>query len=155
MTAWVRRSGCQDLRSLTKLFCSGDQSTLQKCGHPKPPRFRGQVSAGSVWVSRGKVTEDSVELFVAWLHVSKCLHDCQRLSSDPEVACSQHKVRSLICQNRKMPPGMKRKLDRSQWERIAEEAACVTNMASEVLAIMPVSAEALQQAWQDQYVNLP
>ena len=54
-----------------------------------------------------------------------------------------------------MPPGMKRKLDRSQWERIAEEAACVTNMASEVLAIMPVSAEALQQAWQDQYVNLP
>eukprot|EP00434_Breviolum_minutum_P024555 symbB.v1.2.021690.t1/scaffold1889.1/size97066/5 len=91
------------------------------------PVFRGTggSAASNVWAARGKVTEESVELF----------------------------VKTLIEQNRKMPAGMKRKLDKSQWERIAEESACVCQMAIEVLSVMPVSSEALREAWHDRYVD--
>ena len=51
-----------------------------------------------------------------------------------------------------MPMGMRRKLDRPQWERIAEEAACLCHMAEEVLTIMPVSPETLRAAWHERYI---
>ena len=63
------------------------------------------------------------------------------------------KVKTLIEQNRKMPAGMKRKLDMSQWERVAEESACVCQMALEVLSVMPVSPDALRELWHDRYVD--
>lgn len=52
-----------------------------------------------------------------------------------------------------MPAGMKTKLQRVQWDRIAEEAACVVHMAEEVLAIMPVSDTALYESWHQKYIE--
>ena len=62
-------------------------------------------------------------------------------------------VKTLICQNRKMPTGMRVKLQRPQWDRIAEECACVVHMAEEVLAIMPVDQAALHEAWHQKYIE--
>ena len=59
----------------------------------------------------------------------------------------------MIHQSRRTPDGMKRKVDRMQWDRLAEEAACVVHMAEEVLALMPVSPEVLREKWLDAYIQ--
>ena len=46
-----------------------------------------------------------------------------------------------------------RKLDRSQWDRIAEESACVVAMGIEVQALLPIDDSALRAAWHDLYVD--
>ena len=62
-------------------------------------------------------------------------------------------MKTLVQQSRRTPHDMKRKVDRQQWDRIAEEAACVCHMAQEVLALMPVSPETLKEKWVDAYIN--
>lgn len=48
---------------------------------------------------------------------------------------------------------MKTKLQRQQWDRLAEECACVVHMGDEVLNIMPVAPEVLHQAWHQKYID--
>ncbi|CAK9040562.1 unnamed protein product [Durusdinium trenchii] len=62
-------------------------------------------------------------------------------------------VKTLISYNRKMPAGMEAKMQRQQWDRLAEECACVVHMGEEVLNVMPVAPEVLYEAWHQKYID--
>ena len=58
---------------------------------------------------------------------------------------------ALIAQSRKTPHTLIRKLDRTSWDRLAEESACVAAMGHEVQAILPVDDSVLRSCWHDMF----
>lgn len=59
---------------------------------------------------------------------------------------------ALIAQNRKMPSNLSQKVLRAQWDRLAEESACVSAMGHEVQGLLPVDDTALHTSWHDLFI---